>query len=210
VAATKQIVKQLLTLEQRPPVFIGASAVGIYGDCGDKIVDESQPPGTDFLAEVARDWEAATLPLSEADVRVAHARLGVVLDPAQGALAKMLPLFRWGLGGRLGNGKQYWSWIAIEDVIEGLCWLLENSQANGPYNFVSPQPIINGEFTTKLANAVGMPANFPTPKFALRLVLGQMADALLLTSCRAVPRKLADEGFAMQYGDLSRYLEQKL
>jgi len=210
VAATTQLVKQLLELDDRPPVFIGASAVGIYGDCGDKIVDESQPAGKDFLSEVARDWEAATLPLRNAGVRVAHTRLGVVLDPNEGALVKMLPLFRWGIGGRLGNGKQYWSWVAIEDVVEGLCWLLENSQASGPYNFVSPEPVTNTEFTAKLANAIGRPAIFPAPKFALRLALGAMADALLLTSCRAVPRKLTAEGFAMRHADLTQYLAQKL
>ena len=209
-AATKQLVKQLLTLDQPPPVFIGASAVGIYGDCGDTIVDESQPAGTDFLAEVAVNWEAASLPLIEAKVRVAHARLGIVLDPAEGALAKMLPLFRWGLGGRLGDGKQYWSWIAIEDVIEGLCWLLENSQSSGPYNFVSPQPVTNSEFTTKLANALGRPAILPAPKFALRLALGEMADALLFTSCRAIPKKLATQDFVMQHADLSQYLASNL
>lgn len=210
VVATKQLVKQLVALEERPPVFIGASAVGIYGDCGDKTVDESQPSGKDFLSEVARNWEAATLPLSDAGVRVAHARLGIVLDPDEGALAKMLPLFRWGLGGRLGNGKQYWSWIAIEDVIEGLCWLLENAQATGPYNFVSPQPVTNSEFTAKLANAVGRPAIFPAPKIALRLALGEMADALLLTSCRAVPNKLVSEGFRIQNTELTQYLAQRL
>jgi len=210
VAATTQLVKQLLELDDRPPVFIGASAVGIYGDCGDKIVDESQPAGKDFLSEVARDWEAATLPLRNAGVRVAHTRLGVVLDPNEGALAKMLPLFRWGIGGRLGNGKQYWSWVAIEDVVEGLCWLLENSQASGPYNFVSPEPVTNTEFTAKLANAIGRPAIFPAPKFALRLALGAMADAVLLTSCRAVPKKLVADGFTMQHVDLTQYLAQKL
>ena len=210
VAATKQLVKQLLTLDHCPPVFIGASAVGIYGDCGDKVVAESQPAGTDFLSAVARDWEAATVPLGDAAVRVAHARLGVVLDPAEGALGKMLPLFRWGLGGRLGSGKQYWSWIAIEDVIEGLCWLLENSQANGPFNFVSPQPVTNSEFTRVLANSMGRPAVIPAPKFALRLALGEMADALLLTSCRAVPQRLGAAGFRFRFSALADFLEQKL
>ena len=210
VAATKQLVKQIATLDDRPTVFIGASAVGIYGECGEKTVDESQPPGNDFLSEVARDWEAAAGPLLDMGVRVAHARLGVVLDPSEGALAKMLPLFRWGLGGRLGNGKQYWSWVAIEDVIEGLCWLLENPQATGPYNFVSPQPATNSELTTKLANAIGRPAMFPAPKFALRLALGEMADAILLTSCRAVPKKLLSAGFSFQYPDLTAWLEKKL
>ena len=210
VAATQQLVKQLLTLDHRPPIFIGASAVGIYGECGDKIVDESQPAGTDFLSEVACDWEAATLLLGEVGVRVAHARFGIVLDPAEGALGKMLPLFRWGLGGRLGSGRQYWSWIAIEDVIEGLCWLLENLQANGPYNFVSPQPVTNSEFTRVLANSLGRPAAFPAPKFALRLALGEMADALLLTSCRAVPHRLETSGFQFRSPDLADFLEQKL
>ncbi len=210
VTATKRLVKQLLELGDRPPVFIGASAVGLYGECGDKIVDESQPAGSDFLSEVARDWEAATLPLIDAGVRVAHARLGVVLDRNEGALAKMLPLFRWGLGGRLGSGKQYWSWIAIDDVIEGLCWLLEHAQASGPYNFVSPEPVTNAEFTTKLANAIGRPAIFPAPKFALRLALGEMADGLLLTSCRAVPKKLQAAEFQFHNPDLSAFFEQKL
>jgi uncharacterized protein len=210
VTATKQLVKQILTLEDRPTVFLAASAVGIYGECGEQTVDETQPPGTDFLSEVAKDWEAAASPLLEAGVRVANARLGVVLDPSEGALAKMLPLFRWGLGGRLGSGKQYWSWVAIEDVIAGLCWLLENAQATGPYNLVSPQTMTNSEFTTKLANAIGRPAVFPAPKFALRLALGEMADALLLTSCRAVPKKLLSEGFQFQYPDLSMCLEKQL
>lgn len=210
VVATKQLVKQLLTLEDRVPVFIGASAVGIYGECDDGIVDEAHPPGKDFLSKVACDWEAATSPLSDAGTRVAHGRLGIVLDPKEGALAKMLPLFRWGLGGRLGDGKQYWSWIAVEDVIEGFCWLIENSNAGGPYNFVSPQPVTNKEFTVALANAIGRPAIVPAPKFALRLALGEMADALLLTSCRAVPKKLTAEGFAIRNVDLSNYLQEHL
>ncbi len=210
VAATKQLVKQLLELEHRPPVFIGASAVGLYGECGDRWIDETQPAGKDFLGEVARDWEAAADPLRTAGVRVAHARLGIVLDPAEGALAKMLPLFRWGLGGRLGSGNQYWSWIAIEDVVEGFCWLLENASSTGPYNFVSPQPMTNSEFTIALSNALGRPAVFPAPKFALRLALGEMADALLLTSCRAEPKRLTEAGFALKFTDLSKYLAERL
>lgn len=210
VRATKQLVKQLLNLERCPPVFIGASAVGIYGECGEEVVDEMRPAGNDFLAEVARDWEAATRPLVDAGIRVAHARLGIVLDVREGALAKMLPLFRWGLGGRLGSGRQYWSWISIDDVVEGLCWLLENSHASGAYNFVSPQPVTNATFTAQVANAIGRPAVCPAPKFALRLALGEMADALLLTSCRAVPKKLEAEGFAIKHPDLTDYLAKIL
>lgn len=209
VVATTQLVKQMLTVEQPPSIFIGASAVGIYGDCGDQIVDENHPIGSDFLAGLARNWEASSLPLTEAGVRVAHARLGIVLDRNEGALAKMLPLFRWGLGGRLGNGRQYWSWIAIEDVIEGLCWLLENPNARGPYNFVSPEPVTNKEFTATLANAIGRPALIPVPKFALHLALGEMAE-LLLTSCRAVPKELEAAAFQFRSPSLSNYLHKVL
>ncbi len=210
VAATKQLVKQLVALEQRPPVFIGASAVGLYGDCGDEVVDESRPSGQGFLAEVGRNWEAATAPLLEVGVRVAHARLAMVLEPTGGALAKVLPLFRWGIGGRLGSGRQYWSWIAMEDVVSGICWLLERSEAAGPYNFVSPEPVTNAEFTRALANAVGRPAVLPAPRLALRMALGEMANELLLTSCRAIPRRLVAAGFAFRYKLLADYLADKL
>ena len=210
VLSTKQLVKQLAALEQRPPVFVGASAVGFYGDCGSDVVDESRPAGDSFLADVAKHWEAAAQPLAEMNVRVAHARLAMVLDPAESALAKMLPLFRWGVGGRLGGGDQYWSWVAIDDVVNGLGWLVENPQASGAYNLCSPKPVTNAQFTTALANAVGRPAIFPAPKFALRLAMGEMADALLLTSCRAVPRRLEEAGFVMRYQELTDYFAEKL
>lgn len=210
VAATKQLVKQLVALEQRPPVFIGASAVGLYGDCGDALVDESHPSGDNFLAEVAKNWESAAAPLSEVGVRVAHARLAMVLEPSGGALAKMLPLFRWGLGGRLGSGRQYWSWIAREDVVSGVCWLLKQPEASGPFNFVSPEPVTNAEFTRVLANAVGRPAVLPAPRIALRMAMGEMANALLLTSCRAVPTRLEAAGFAFRYRQLADYFADKL
>ena len=210
VAATRQLVKQLVALEQRPPIFIGASAVGLYGDCGDEVVDESHPTGNDFLSEVVRHWEAAAAPLTEVGVRVAHARLAMVLEPTGGALAKVLPLFRWGLGGRLGSGKQYWSWIAMEDVVSGMCWLLEQSEASGPYNFVSPEPVSNAEFTRALSNAVGRPAVLPVPRVALRMALGEMANTVLLTSCRAVPKRLEAAGFAFRYKHLADYFADKL
>ena len=210
VTATKRLVKQMLELEQRPPVFVSASAVGLYGDCGDTVVDETQPAGSSFLADVARNWELASAPLVEAGVRVAHARLAMVLERSGGALAKVLPLFRWGLGGRLGSGQQYWSWIAMEDVVSGLCWLLERSEAVGAYNFVAPEPVTNAEFTRVLANAVGRPAVLPAPRIALRTALGEMADALLLTSCRAVPKRLEAEGFAFRYRQLADYFADKL
>ena len=210
VTATKQIVKQLLTLEVRPPIFVSASAVGIYGNCGDRVIDEEAPVGSTFLAEVARDWELATRPLSDAGVRVANARFGMILDSQEGALAKMLPLFRWGLGGKLGAGNQYWSWIAVEDVVAGIRWLVENSNASGAYNFVSPEPVTNEHFTRLLANAVARPAALPAPKFALRLAMGEMADALLLTSCRAVPKRLEEQGFSMHFRKLADYLAEKV
>ncbi len=173
-------------------------------------MDENSPAGEGFLADVAKDWEAAAAPLADAGVRVAFARFGIVLDPAEGALAKMLPLFRYGLGGRLASGKQYWSWIAIEDVVAALLWLLENPNASGPYNCVAPEPVTNELFTRLLANALSRPAVFPAPKFALRLAMGEMADALLLSSCRALPKRLEDSGFAFRYRNLPDYLAEKL
>ena len=205
VAATQRLVAQLVSSSERPAVFIAASAVGLYGDCGDALVDESHVPGEGFLAEVAQDWEQAAQPLSEIGVRVVHARLGMVLDKRGGALAKILPLFRWGVAGRLASGKQYWSWMALDDVVNGLCWALENESVCGAYNFVAPEPVTNAEFTTQLAKALGRPALLPVPSFALQLAMGEMANALLLTSCRAIPKRLESEQFRIRYRHLTDF-----
>jgi uncharacterized protein len=210
VDATRLLCDQLASLPRVPKVFISASAIGYYGDCGAAEVDESAPPASDFLGEMARDWEAATLPLEVVETRVAHARLAVVLTPHGGALAKMLPIFRWGLGGPLGSGQQYWSWITLDDVVRGLEWLLTRSSCRGAYNFSAPEPVTNAEFTRALARTVHRPAWLPAPRFGLRLAMGEMADAALLSSCRAVPARLLSSGFEFHHPQLDSALADLL
>lgn len=210
VKATQVLVAQLTQLSMPPKVFIGASAVGYYGNCDQDFVDESRLPGSDFLAKLAFDWERAAKRLDDVDTRVVHARLGIVLDPSGGALAKLIPLFRFALGGKVGSGKQFMPWIALQDAIRGLQFLLTNASAQGAFNLVAPNPVDNLEFTRKLAQALRRPACVPAPAFALRLLLGEMADALLLTSCRAVPRALESAGFQFKYSDLREYFNNEL
>lgn len=210
VAPTLVLAKQIVTLDSPPPVFISASAVGIYGDCGAEVVTEAHSQGNGFLAEVAGSWEAACDPLREAGMRVIHPRLGIVLSYKGGALNKMLPLFRWMLGGKLGNGRQYWSWISLPDCIRSLVWLLEQHHASGPYNLVAPNPETNAEFTRHLAHALHRPTSLPVPACALRLAMGEMADALLLSSCRATPNRLLESGFQFRYPQLAKFLVHEL
>lgn len=206
VLATEKLVEQIVKLERKPRVFLCASAVGYYGDCGNRTVAEEDAPGNDFLGQLCRDWENASRPLAAIGIRVVHARLGVVLSPTAGALSKMLPLFRWGLGGKLGSGTQFLSWIALDDCVQALLFLLNRTDAKGAFNVVSPSPITNLEFTRVLATAVHRPALLPTPKLLLRLALGEMADALLLSSCRAEPNRLRQLGFEFKYPELKSYL----
>lgn len=210
VLATRQLADQLLRLEAPPQALVCASAVGLYGDQGSRVVDEQAQLGDDFLAHVARDWEAAAEPLASRGTRVVHARLGIVLDRHDGALAKMLPIFRWAMGGRLGAGTQYWSWVSLRDCVSALQWLLADATACGPYNVVSPNPVTNQEFTHAVAAAVGKPAVLPAPSWMLRLAMGEMADALLLCSCRAIPRRLQEAGFSFRDPDLLPWLRSEL
>ncbi len=210
VAATARLAEQLTQLDSPPRIVVSASAIGIYGETGDRIVSESSAVGSGFLASVAKDWEAATGALSQRGVRVAHARFGIVLSSEGGALAKVTPLFRWMLGGRLGSGKQYWSWVALEDCVRALVWMLENDTAVGAYNVVAPAPVTNAEFTKQLAAVLNRPVGPPAPKFALRLAMGEMADALLLSSCRAMPERLQAAGFRFKHADLQSCLRAEL
>ncbi len=210
VAATRRMVEQICQLESPPASVISASAVGIYGDCGQQIVDEQCPAANEFLADVASDWEDACQPLRSMGIRVAHPRFGIVLSSQGGALGKALPIFRWYLGGRLGSGQQYWSWISLQDCVRALVWLIETETACGAYNVVSPEPVTNGEFTRTLARALHVPAMLPAPAWALRMVAGEMADALLLCSCRAVPSRLVGEGFTFEQPQLPAYLRSEL
>ncbi len=210
VAATEKLVAQLCRLEHPPQTFVCASAIGIYGNAGQRPVDETTPPGDDFLSRVAVDWEGACQPLRDRGVRVCHARLGIVLDQHGGALAKMLPLFRWMMGGVVGDGTQIVSWIALEDCVRAIDWLVKSSRAEGAYNLVAPNPVSNRQFTQTLANALGKPACLPVPAAMLKLVLGEMADAILLSSCNARPARLLTSGFDFKWPELEPFLFAEL
>jgi hypothetical protein len=195
VDSTHRLAKVLATLDQPPKVFMVASAIGIYGDRGDEILDEDAASGTGFLAEVCRQWEAATAPADDAGIRVVHLRFGVVLGPGKGALEQMLPPFRAGLGAKLGNGRQWMSWVALPDVVAAILFVLRNPKLSGPLNVTAPNPVTNAEFTRALGRQLHRPAFLTVPRFALRLLFGQMADEALLSSTRAHPVKLEKAGF---------------
>ena len=171
-------------------------------ESGDEEVDEQSPGGSGFLADVCRQWEAATQPAAGAGIRVVNVRIGLVLSASGGALAEMLPLFRFGLGGRLGNGRQYVSWITLDDLVEVIRHVIVTESYQGPVNAVAPQPVTNREFTRTLGRVLRRPSLVPAPGFALRLMLGEMADALLLSGARVVPRRLIRSGFAFRHPDL--------
>ncbi len=188
----------------KPSVFISASAIGWYGETGNRAVTENDRPGDDFLATVCKEWESAAD--LAGDVRTVKLRTGLVLEPTSGALGKMLPLFRFGLGGKLGSGKQWWSWITLHDQIKAICYLLEN-QIEGAVNLTSPNPATNQEFTSALARAMRRPALFPVPGFALKLVLGGFSSEIL-GSKRVIPKKLTDAGFQFDFPHLAPALAE--
>jgi len=188
----------------KPQVFISASAIGWYGESGNRAVVETDRVGDDFLAAVCREWESAADLVG--DVRTVKLRTGLVLDPTGGALGKMLPLFRFGLGGKLSNGKQWWSWITLHDQIRAIAFLLEN-KVSGPVNLTSPNPVTNSEFTAGLARALHRPALFPVPGFALKIVLGGFS-AEVLGSKKVMPQALTEAGFTFDYPHISSALEK--
>lgn len=206
VPATRWFTEVLARLVPVPRVLISASAVGIYGDRGDEVLSEASPLGDDFLAVLATDWEAAADPARQAGIRVVHPRFGIVLAPAGGVLAKMIPAFRLGLGGPVGGGRQWVSWITIDDLTGGVEHALANDTLAGPVNFTSPHPARNAEFARALGRALHRPAVFPLPAFALRLAFGELADATLLASQRAVPVRLTESGYQLRYPDIDEAL----
>lgn len=181
------------------PTLVNGSAVGFYGDTGPGIVDESTPVGSGFLAELCRDWEAATAPAAEAGARVVLARTGLVLSPAGGLLGQIRPVFNLFLGGRLGSGQQYMPWISLDDEIGALRYVMENTDIVGPVNLTGPSPVTNREFTRALGSALARPAPWLVPGFALRAVLGEFADEGVLIGQRAIPRVLEQHGYAFQH-----------
>ena len=202
VVGTKNLVAGLVRAEQKPRVFLCASAIGYYGNRGDEILNEDSASGSGFLAEVCREWENATLPAKDAGIRTVNMRTGIVLSSKGGALEKMLTPFRLGLGGKLGSGKQSWSWIHIEDMIRAMHFVLEQNSLNDPVNFTAPNPVTNNELTKTLARVLSRPAFFNVPGFALRLALGKSANELLLSSQRVEPAKLSASGYKFRFPDL--------
>jgi uncharacterized protein len=193
--STALMADAIAALDNPPRVLVNASAIGFYGDRGDETISEQTGPGSDFLAVVCQLWEAATAPATEAGVRVTLPRSGLVLTPTGGALAKLLPLFRFGLGGYLGSGAQWWSWISLDDEVGALVWLLEHEVA-GPVNLTAPVPVTNRDFSATLAGVLSRPARVPVPPFGPRLLLGrQLADSLLFTSARTSPTVLEAGGY---------------
>jgi len=195
VDSTIRLAKILASLRQPPKALLVASAIGIYGDRGDEVLDENSPPGTGFLADLCRQWEAAAAPALQAGIRVVHLRFGVVLGPGKGALQQMLPPFRLGVGAKLGSGRQWMSWIALEDVVAAILFALDHAKLAGPLNVTSPNPVTNAVFTHALGRQLHRPAVFALPRFALRALFGQMADEALLASARVQPAKLQAAGF---------------
>jgi uncharacterized protein len=210
VLGTRLLSQTLAAAAQPPRVLISASAIGYYGDRGEEVLTEATLPGTGFLSQVCQEWEEATGPAAARGIGVVLLRFGVILSRTGGALTKMLPLFRLGLGGRLGHGRQFWSWIHIDDVAATILHAVQEQTLSGPVNVVSPQPVTNAEFTRTLAAVLGRPAVLPAPAFALKLALGEMADAALLSSARVLPEKLQRSGFRYRFPDLRGALEQLL
>ncbi len=198
--------KALSRLKKTPSYFFSASAVGYYGDRGDEILTEASPPGEGFLAEVCVKWESASNLLESRGTRVVHGRFGVVLSPKGGLLAKMRPIFRFGLGGRLGCGSQWMSWISLEDLIRAIDFTRKHSKLSGSFNFTSPDPVTNSEFTKILAQSLHRPAFCHIPKSVLRVVFGELADEALLSSTRAMPDLLLASSFSFNHSSLFNFL----
>src|SRR5712692_11722559 len=207
VDATRRLVTALSQLKARPAVLVSASAIGYYGDRGDEKLTEQSAPGNDFLAQVARDWEAEALRAEQAGIRTACLRFGVILAANGGALAKMLPPFRMGVGGKIGSGQQWMSWLTLDDAVGILRHVLGDAKLRGAVNGVSPSPARNADFTRTLGQAVRRSTIFPMPAFAARLAFGEMADALLLSSQRVLPERLQAAGYVFRHPDLAGALQ---
>ena len=210
VNGTKKLSDQLAASPHKPSIFISSSATGFYGDRSDSILDEESSQGAGFLPEVCVLWEKATKSAEQAGIRTVHIRTGVVLTKKGGALKKMLPPFLLGGGGILGNGKQYMSWISLEDEINAILFILNNPEINGAVNLTAPNPVDNKEFTKILGKTIKKPTILPLPGFAARLLFGEMAEAILLTGNRVLPNKLLNTGFTFSHPTLDKALENIL
>jgi uncharacterized protein (TIGR01777 family) len=210
IDTTRVLVDALATLEKKPSVFVCASAIGFYGDRGEEILTESSTNGTDFLGLLVRDWEAEAVRAEMSGIRVVRLRFGVVLSVEGGALPLMLMPFKFGLGGRLGTGRQWMAWVALKDAIEIIRAAISDERLSGPLNVTAPNPVRNADFTRVVAGVLGRPAFFAAPAFALRLAVGEMADALLLASQRVHPDRLLQYGYQFRYENLEQALHAVL
>jgi len=210
IKGTRLLSETLAKLSSPPKVFLCASATGIYGDRGDEILDEDSAPGKGFLAEVCREWEEATRAASDAGMRVVNLRFGPIFSKEGGMLAKLLTPFKLGVGGKVGSGKQYVSWVAIDDVVSAVMFALENEEIRGGINIVTPNPATNEEFTKAMGKVLSRPTIFAVPEFAARLAFGEMANEMLLSSQRVLPKRLSEAGYQFQYPDLESALRHLL
>ncbi len=206
VQGTRNLVDGILNSGHLPNVFISASAIGFYGDSGEDVVDESHPPGEGYLTDVCTEWEAEALKLQAHGVRVVCLRIGIVLGGKGGALEKMLPIFRMGLGGKLGSGQQWMAWIHVDDLVSMIEWAIKNESVSGPINGTAPNPVRNKTFTKALASAVRRPAFLPAPKFGLRLALGEFADSLFFSQ-NVVPEVALQNGFQFKFPEIRNAIE---
>ncbi len=210
VRSTAQLVAAMRGMTTRPRVFLSGSAVGYYGDGGDALLDESSPPGRDFLATVCVEWEAAAAPLADVGVRVVMLRTGIVLSPDGGALERLLPIFRLGGGGPLGGGDQWMSWIGLRDHVSAMLHALSTATLHGPANLTAPNPVTNADFAMTLGRVLARPSLVSVPAFALELLYGEMARATLLAGQRALPKALTSSGFAFEEPTLEEALRREL
>ncbi len=207
---TRLLAEKVAALPEPPSVMVSASAVGYYGDRGNELLTEESEPGTMFLSEVCREWEAAAGPAREAGVRVVHPRFGIVLSTEGGALGTTLPIFKLGGGGKIGSGRQYWSWVSLGDVVGTIVHAINTDTLSGPMNVVAPDPPTNAEYTMVLGHVLGRPTFFAVPAPAARVALGGMADNLLLASARVEPAKLEETGYVYRYPELEGALRHLL
>ncbi len=210
VNGTRVLSEALAKLSRKPRVLVGASAIGFYGDRGDDVMTETSTPGSSFLSNVCRDWEAACEPARQAGIRVVNLRTGVVLTPRGGALAKMLLPFKLCAGGVVGSGQQFWSWIALDDEVGAIHHAMTHDELSGPVNLVSPEPITNRDFTKTLGRVLGRPTIAPLPAFVVKLLMGEMGEELLLASSRVVPNRLQETGYPFRYPTLEGALRHLL
>ncbi|MFC2018089.1 TIGR01777 family oxidoreductase [Chloroflexota bacterium] len=209
IEGTSLISRRIAELDVKPEVMLSASGIGFYGSQGDNVLTEVDPPGDGFLVDVSRDWEAATFPAEEAGIRVVHMRIGPVLSTKGGAMKRMLPSFRFGLGATMGSGRQYMSWILIDDIVRAMGFLLSRRELSGPVNLCSPHPVTNREFARTLGKALKRPAVFRIPAVVLRILFGELSDELL-SSTRARPDSLLKAGFEFRYPELDTGLRHLL